>query len=304
MRTVRGIALRRVHKEPVHAARAAAPMNNTMLPDPFQLGQAEKERLEKVLGFWEQRSSQVKTYSCKFKRWDYNSVFGPKDPNAAAAIYDGTIRYASPDKGEFHVNTIAKYQAGKNGGPPQFIPERAEHEEHWICDGRSVFELNGKTKQLIEERLPPDMKGNAIADGPLPFMFGAKKEKLMARYWLRELQPPENSKGQYWIEARPKTRGDAANFQRVTVILDEKEFLPMAMQIFPPGWNGRQNWTRQTYRFDDRKVNDPLQRGQDWLGQFISPQLPRGWKRVVNNFGVPQQNRPVRTATPPAAQPR
>ena len=240
--------------------------------NPFNLTPAEKARLDQILGFWEKKSSGVKTYSCKFKRWDYSSVFGPPDPKAAATISDGILRYAAPDKGEFKVEEISEYKAGVGGKPPAYPKRKSDHEEHWICDGDSVFELNGKARQLVEEKLPPEMKGNAIADGPLPFVFGAKREKLLARYWMREMVPPEKSKGEYWIDVRPKTREDAANFQRITVILDEKEFLPKAMQIFPPGFSSK-NWTRQAYLFTDRDVNNPLQRNQEWLGRFISPRV-------------------------------
>ena len=45
--------------------------------DPFRLTESEKQRLDNILGFWETRSSKVKTYSCDFTRLDYDAVFGP-----------------------------------------------------------------------------------------------------------------------------------------------------------------------------------------------------------------------------------
>ena len=126
---------------------------------------------------------------------------------------------------------------------------RSDHEEHWICDGLAVFELNGKAKQLREERLPPEMQGKGITNGPLPFLFGAKKDQLLEKYWLKEIVPPDDRPGEYWIDARPKTREDAANFQRILVILDEKQFLPIAMQVFPPGWEPPRTGQRQPMSF-------------------------------------------------------
>ena len=256
--------------------------------NPYKLTAEQQKRLETLLGFWEKKSDSVKTYSCEFLRWEYDSVFGPPNPKLARQKAKGVIRYAAPDKGEFRVQRTGEYQAVANSKKTDPYPMKdSDHEEHWICDGASVFELDGKTKQLRQEKLPPEMKGNRIADGPLPFMFGARKEKLLARYWMRELVPPNGKKGEYWFEAQPKFKEDAANYQRIRLVLDEKDYLPKFMEVFPPAYDGRKNWTRTVYAFTNRKVNDPIQRSQQWLGRFISPTLPRGWKRVVSNFGQP-----------------
>ncbi|MEM7313119.1 MAG: TIGR03009 domain-containing protein, partial [Planctomycetota bacterium] len=262
--------------------------------NPYKLTPQQQKRLETLLEFWEKKSNSVKTYSCQFVRWEYDSVFGPQDPKIARQKAEGVIRYVSPDKGEFKIERSGEYKADqdpKNRGT--FPMKVSNHEEHWICDGRNVFELDGKNKQLRQEKLPPEMQGQRIADGPLPFMFGARKEKLLARYWMRELVPPNGKKGEYWFEAQPKFREDAANYQRIRLVLDEKEYLPKFMEVFPPAFDGRTNWSRTVYAFTNRKVNDPLQRGQQFLGRFISPTLPRGWKKVVSSFGQPAGPAPV-----------
>ena len=271
-----------------------------LLPDPFQLTPKEKERLDMVLGFWQGRSAKVKTYECKFVRWEYDNVFGPADPRLAKSQAEGIMRYAAPDKGEFKVEKIGEYNPANKDPKQKFVLKPSNHDEHWICDGRSVFELNGKTKTLREERLPPEMQGKSIAAGPLPFMFGAKKDELLARYWMKELVPPKGRGEEYWIEARPKFRDDAANFQKILVILDQEHFLPTAMQVFPPTWDGRKNLTRTVYAFNNRKVNDPLHlANQRFLRRFISPKPPRGWKRVVNNVGGnPPQRSPMNAKAP------
>ncbi len=274
-------------------AMQAAAIPSPMV-DPFRLTESEKQRLDNILGFWETRSSKVKTYSCDFTRLDYDAVFGPADSRIAKTKSVGIIRYAAPDKGEFKVEQIGEYKPPvAEGGPADWPMSRSDHEEHWICDGLAVFELNGKAKQLREERLPPEMQGKGITNGPLPFLFGAKKDQLLEKYWLKEIVPPDDRPGEYWIDARPKTREDAANFQRILVILDEKQFLPIAMQVFPPGWEPRKNWSKTTYVFQNRQVNHPLHRGQEFLGEFISPDVPRGWKKVVTNFGQAADSAPL-----------
>ena len=95
--------------------------------------------------------------------------------------------------------------------------------EHWVCDGKSVFEFNHKAKQLIETTLPPELRGKAIADGPLPFMFGAKAESIKNRYWIRQLER-EGEQAPWRLEFVPKFRG--ADYSRIRLSLDAARFLP------------------------------------------------------------------------------
>jgi TIGR03009 family protein len=256
---------------------------------PFEPMSPEQQlRVDQLLSVWESRSAKVKTYSCVFTRWEYDAVFGPKNPNWPKTQSEGLIRFSSPDKGEFRVEKIGKFQPpAAVGESPKFPMKKEDTAEHWICNGESVYELNAKKKQLIERTLPPEMQGNQIADGPLPFMFGAKKDKLKRRYWIRELTPPPNRKGEYWLEAYPRLPETAAEFQRIRVILDEKTFLPNALEVYPPNYNARSNPSRTVYVFRNRSVNDPLHRGQEFFGRFISPKTPRGWKKIVQNFSDP-----------------
>ena len=170
-----------------------------------------QQRLDQIMQFWEQRSNQVKTYSCKFYRWEYDSNFGPS--NKPRTKSQGEIYYKAPDKGEFKVNsltfhTVARDAQGKPipGAKPVFVERPGEHGEHWICDGATIYEYDPRAKKLYERKLPPEFQGKAIVDGPLPFLFGAKADGLKQRYWLREL-PPQND-GEYWLEAFPKTKKD------------------------------------------------------------------------------------------------
>ena len=128
-------------------------------------------------------------------------------------------------------------------------------------------------------------------------MFGATKQKLNARYWIREIKPPPDRMGQFWLQAFPKRPEDAANFSRVRIILDEKQFLPMAIQIFSPNYDARKNWARTSYQFTDRQVNNPIHHARQFFDRFISPKPPLGWKKVVANFGQPIGQPPGTTAT-------
>jgi TIGR03009 family protein len=264
-------------------------------PAPFRLTPEEEQRVDNILLAWERTSSAVKTYKCDFTRWEYDAVFGPKD-GQASIISNGEIRYKSPDMGLFKVNAADQAVAqspSQQGDAPKWEWKKlpGDQLEHWVCDGKSVFELRHKDKQLVEQTLPPELQGAAIADGPLPFVFGAKAAKLKQRYWIREIESP-NPKEQIWLEAFPRFQADAANFQKVEIILSRKELMPVAIQLYDPG-SGK----RTVYQLTKPAVNGAF---DGLIGPFIAPKLPFGYKKVVQRPEVreqtlhaqPQQTRP------------
>lgn len=237
-----------------------------------------------VLSAWEQRSNKITTLSCTFTRWDYNPVFGikdpAKDPQDPSAIIPkesrGVLKYAAPDKGLYRIEEIIECVGVENG--QKKYETRQEGGEHWVCDGVSIWEYNYQKEQLIERHLPPQMQGKAIADGPLPFLFGADADKLMHRYFLRLVTPP-NMRHQVWLEAYPKYAMDAANFSRATLILDQKTMLPFAIEVNLP--NGKE---RHVHQFSNNLVNDLF---RIFKGDFSKPALPRGWTKVEEPASPP-----------------
>lgn len=209
--------------------------------------------------------------------WEYDNVFGPADKPKKES--NGTINYIRPDKGEYKVD-------GSDG-------------EHWKSDGKAIYEVNHTKKQLIVRPLPPELQGKAISDGPLPFVFGVEAEKVKHRYFVRVITPPE-SKGQIWLEAYPKYRQDAANFQRIEIILSEADLLPFAVQLYLP--NGK---SRTVYRFSETKVNNPI---GGFMNIFNGPaRTPFGYQRIVEEApevqaapaaSAPTGQRPAQAALP------
>ena len=173
---------------------------------PFTLTAQEQAELDRVLSLWEERNHSVKTFDCRFKRWTYDTVFGPA--NQAKFIDMGAIKYAAPDRGLFRVDSTEK--DGKEA------PIEDARAEHWISDGKAIFIFNPTKKQLIEQRLPPELQGKAIANGPLPFVFGAEAKKLKERYWIRVITPAD-VKDHVWLEAYPRYQQDAANFHHAAI---------------------------------------------------------------------------------------
>ena len=223
---------------------------------PFVLTPQEQAQVDHFLRAWEQRSDKIKTFETKFARREYDPVFGPKDGQPRFTD-EGELKFKAPDKGLFLVN--------------------GERPEQWVSDGNSIFEFNHQKRQLIEHKLPPEMQGKAIEDGPLPFLFGAQAEKLKRRYWIRLLPPPRGVQNQIWLEAYPRHQQDAANFQRAELILNAQDLLPLGMQLHLP--NGK---SRTSYTFYGVVVNDPNPL-RFLKGDPFSPKSPLGWTRVIEN---------------------
>ena len=192
-------------------------------------------------------------------------------------IVQGEIKYAAPDKGMFRVDgeiVDFRWSQGEAIGG-RFV--KGQQAEHWICNGKSVFEYDFQQKQLVEHKLPPESWGKAISNTPLPFLFGAKAEQLKERYFLR-VDTLDQAKDQAWLEAYPKRQGDAANFRCVTLILTLSKMQPSALETVLP--NGT---ARTVYQFHNPKVNivnllDPLKMFEN---NWLHVRTPAGWKKVV-----------------------
>jgi TIGR03009 family protein len=272
---------------PAGAARqpAAGVAKDIAVIAPFTLTESQQKLLDQILLKWEKQSDKVKTFKCTFTRWEYDAAFGNPKKSGEKSEGRGQIKYRAPDCGEYVIDSLQEFDAATGATRP-----KTEGLDHWMCDGKAVFEFNAEKKLLIERRLPPELQGKAISDGPLPFIFGAKAEQLKRRYWMRDTTPKDQIGKAIWLEAIPKYQQDAANFQSATVILNDADCMPQGLRIFLPG--GKAN---SDYYFESAKTNDLTA-----VFNFIAPRLSPlmyagGWKHVVEDEGKDSQ------ATPPAA---
>lgn len=263
--------------------------------------------LDQVLGYWQDSSAKIKRYRSRFTRWEYDGVFMARDAKTgempAKTQSSGVIKYAAPDKGLFRVEQMLHYTPGtKPGERAQYAPHPDDRGEQWICDGKSVFAFDHQKRQLIQTELPPDMQGRAIVDGPLPFMFGAEAAKIKQRFWIRVITP-KDAKGEYWLEAVPKTRTDAANFRMLHIIIDEQDFLPKAMAMFDRNYDEVRNPTCTNFVFEKREVNwnETLDKINIFAREFWEPATPLGYKKIVERYDATPAERLV-TPTPAAKQ--
>jgi len=269
--------------QPAGGQGVVKPLQPPQAKVPFVLTPAQEQLLSQILLKWEKESSKVSYFTCTFARWEIDKTWGPKHLDFVKSEAKGTIKYKAPDHGTYQVEKLDEWNQEKNA-----MVNKPEALDHWVCDGKKIFEYNHVAKQLIERDLPAEMQGKAITDGPLPFIFGAKADQLMKRYWMRDVTPREYVGKEVWLEAWPKRQQDSANFHHATLILSDPAFKPTALQIYlPDGTN------HTDYAFDKTSVNSPLA-----LVDFLPPRTPFGWKRVVN----PEAEKNEAPAAPPAAQ--
>lgn len=232
---------------------------------PFVLTATEQAEVDALLNAWEKSSAEVKTFKCNFARLEYDSVFGPE--GKAKTDCSGELKFAAPDKGLFHVTEIRNY----NPMTGEYIVAKGQFGEHWVCDGKSIFEFDHAQKKLVERELPPEMQGKAISEGPLPFVFGAKADDLRKRYYIKIVPFAE---GQILLDIYPKLRNDAANYSKIELILLQDGLMPYAIKIYDPR-PGSKNFT--VYTFDVK--NGLMNRIWDMFARdFSRPALPSGYE--------------------------
>ncbi len=261
------------------------------LPAPFEISPEHQAHVNQILTLWEKESNKIKTFTCTFERLEYNSAFGPGNDTPMTKS-TGQLKYSKPDKGLFRITERRRY----NPKTRDWNVEQGDPNEHWVCDGKAVYEFDADRKQVNVYPLPPELQGKGIADGPLPFLFGAEATKLMQRYFIRVTQQNEE---QIWLEAWPRFQHDATDYQYIELILDRKKFSPTALQVYLPN-HQPQRKNSAVYMFGPAKVNDTFDR---LLGVFQKPRTPFGWKRVVEQ-PPPAAAPPPRQAARPGQGPR
>ena len=249
---------------------------------PFQLTPQEKAHVDQVLAAWEKHTQKIKTFTCNFTRWNYDPAFAhPQYKDQPIVVNEGEIRYATPDKGTFRVDRVQHL----NTTTGQYEDVKDEQGEHWVCNGKTIWEHDDKNKQVIERPIPSELQGQAIRKTPLPFLFGSKAEDLKKRYFLRVVTPKEFAEKEIWLDAFPRGQADAANFQRAILRLDRSTFQPAAMRIYDPAG------AYKSYGFSKIAVNNKLDLAREY---FLPPRPPFGWRRIV-------ETPPEATASRPAA---
>ena len=302
-------------------ASATAQIRSPQLPPGFPLPADEQMYVEQVLDYWQQTSDKVKHYQCDFLRYEYDTTnVNIRDPrtNQLYAFQQaaGEVRFASPDKARFETTKVFRFEKPpeKAGGEAIYKPlpghtlwGRNIH-ECWVCTGESTFDFDfgdeqgGEQKARYETKIPPELQGN-IAESPLPFLFGAKKNDVMNRYWVRYIPKYETDaqgkkkliQNEIWLDIYPKRVNDAQVYSKVELILSAEDFMPLAIHMYAPNYNpAKNNYSSRYFLFQNRKINGTLPALTGWMNKFVEPSVPVTWRKVV------RQSAPAKSAQRPA----
>ena len=297
------------------AVQATAP-RSPQLPPGFPLPADEQQYIEQVLDYWQQTSDKVKHYKCTFLRYEYDTGLvniRDQQTNQLYAFQQGAgeIRFAAPDKARFETTKVFKFT-----GPPKEQGGNATYEplkgysmwgrtinECWVCTGQSVFSFDFEQKARLEEKIPPQLQGN-VAESPLPFLFGAKKDDIMKRYWVRYIPKYKtDAQGQeklvedeIWLDIYPKRINDAQMYSKVELILSADDFMPLAIHMYDPNYNpAKNNYGSRYFIFQNRQINGAWAGFQGWMNRFVEVNVPLNWRKV-------DTSKPTQSAQRPAQQ--
>ena len=160
--------------------------------------------------------------------------------------------------------------------------------ECWVCTGQSVFSFDFEQKARYEEKIPPKLQGNVV-ESPLPFLFGAKKDDIMKRYWVRYIPKYKaDAQGQkklveneIWLDIYPKRVNDAQSYSKVELILSADDFMPLAIHMYAPNYNpAKNNYSSRYFIFQKRQVNGKWALLQGWANRFVEVNVPLTWRKV------------------------
>ena len=294
-----------------------AQQQSPRLPPGFPLPADEQQYVEQVLDYWQTTSDKVKQYKCEFLRYDYdteNVNIRDARTNQLYAYQQaaGEIRFAAPDKARFETTKVFRFEKPpeQDGGDAKYTPLKGHSlwgrdiHECWVCTGDTVYDFDFEQKARYASEIPPELRGN-VAESPLPFLFGAKKNDVMNRYWVRYIPKYEtDAQGQQklieneiWLDIYPKKIKDAQVYSKVELILSADDFMPLAIHMYAPNYDpSKNNYSSRYFLFQNRKINGTLAALRGWMNRFVEPTVPATWRKVV------RQPAPTQSAKRPAEQ--
>ncbi len=268
--TVAGTVQAQQQQQPGNAQqRIQRPANNNM---PTALS----PELENILENWEKAGEFTKKMEGKHYRYMFDNVY------KVQKIAQGEFYYETPDKGRIDLDVpkgLKEGQEVERNGLKYTI--KKDSPERWICDGTQVFMIDEERKEFHRLTIPAEKRGQNIVDGPLPFLFGLSKEKMVMRYNITLFTPDlggqhDQRAGIIHLKVKPRLGQDAANWHEAEVMLNSKDYLPKAIRLKHPGGN-----SETVYVFYDvkRNANKRLV-GYIWGSNPFAPSL-RGYKEMV-----------------------
>ncbi len=205
------------------------------LPRPEMHTDPVDPEIDQLLLDWSEHTKQIKTLAGKHFRSIRDYSYGTE------SLAEGKFYVEMPDKGRID---IGKYTAPKpkpgdvktypapNGKNVDLTCKLEQKRERWICDGRTVRVVDDNRSTYEEVPIPPSQQGANMIDGPLPFLLGMPPDKAKARYRFKVLKKVDAER--IWLEVKPKSQMDAAEWVRAWVLLNLRTYLPERVHLFNP----------------------------------------------------------------------
>ncbi|WP_437206239.1 hypothetical protein [Planctomicrobium sp. SH664] len=185
-----------------------------------------------LLQMWEQKSSQLPKMQGEFVRREYESTF------QVVKFAEGEYFYEIPDKGRLELRTppASKIPTGPVVNQAKNYAPQADVPKVWVCNGAEILDIDPVAKSYNRVQIPEQLRGTRIGEGPLPFLFGMKADRLKNRYTLG-LGAFHNPEKMIHIVAYPKMWAEQREFQRAEVLLNPQTFLPTHVKMWDPSGN-------------------------------------------------------------------
>lgn len=238
---------------------------------------AKVAKMEAVLNEWAARSAEVKSLDAKFERIDRKPLWD----NGKPTTYRGRALLQSPNKACINIEKIV---------PPDKKGVDTEFYERIVCTGREVYHYTAPTVQIFVYPLDAAVRGHALEEGPLPFLFDMKVDEARRRYHMT-YEGEDDS--EFNISIEPLQAIDRENFTRAQIYLNKRTYLPNSLKLYHP--NGKDT---ESYLFSTIERNKELRQSNFAGGDWGKP-----WKVVKADALPDRAPRPVAdNARPPAKQ--
>ncbi|HBT77824.1 MAG TPA: hypothetical protein DEB39_13080, partial [Planctomycetaceae bacterium] len=253
---------------------------------PFRLSAEQETELDTFLEQWEQKSSKFKQLDIDFTLYYFDGGASEGiDPEAMTYSTKGVFKYVAPDRILYRTDAVryAISVLNKRENRVEKL-ERNRPEEKFLFDGKAILKYDFAEEKVHEYPVPVELQGKGIAESPLPLIFGAKKDDMKNRYWMRIITDEAFKGKQVWLEIRPRWREDMAEFSRVEVRIDVVKYEPIGVRKVDI--NGK---SREEYGFRNVKINPGV---FDWrhLSKYFEREVPLGWQKIVEDYGTGPQD--------------
>jgi TIGR03009 family protein len=185
-----------------------------------------------ILDNWERKSAAVQRVHAEFQRYEYDYVFMIEKRSV------GEYWFESPDKGRIDFNPDENLPEPPQNQHPSGKVFTVQSDGHkvWVCTGKEILDIDVPNRTYNKVEIPEQYQGERITDGPLPFLFGMKADKVKERYLL-QVGSMHDPNQRLHIIAYPLLPHLRREFQRAEVLLDPQSYTPTAVKLKDPSGN-------------------------------------------------------------------